>query len=141
MTRAPVLRPALLACGVLASLLYVATDLLAAIRYPDYHGFRDQMISELMATGAPTERLVDPRYYGDAAGRDAALEAIHASGCRFLVAGRVEDGIFRTLADIEIPDRFRDLFIDLPEHAFRIDLSSSEIRAWRSAGSASEDQK
>jgi hypothetical protein len=46
----------------------------------------------------------------------------------------VEDGIFRTLADIEIPDRLRDLFIDLPERAFRIDLSSSDIRAWRSAG-------
>jgi hypothetical protein len=59
-TRAPVLRPALLACGVLASLVYVATDLLAAVRYPAYHEFRDQMVSELMATGAPTERLVDP---------------------------------------------------------------------------------
>jgi hypothetical protein len=78
------------------------------------------------------ERLVDPRYYGDVAGRDAALDSIRANGCRFLVAGRVEDGAFRTLANINIPDGFRDLFVELPERAFRVDLSSTEIRRWRS---------
>ena len=85
------------------------------------------------------ERLVDPRYYGDAAGRDTALESIRANRCRFLVAGRVEDGVFRTLADIALPDGFRDLFVELPERAFRMDLSSSEIRAWRAAGQAGCD--
>jgi hypothetical membrane protein len=50
----------LLACGVLASLLYVGTDVLAAIVHPDYHSFTSRAISELMARGAPTERLVDP---------------------------------------------------------------------------------
>jgi hypothetical protein len=55
-------RKLLLACGALASLLYVATDLLAAIRYPGYHSFTSRVISELMARGAPTERLVDPLF-------------------------------------------------------------------------------
>lgn len=54
------LRKTLLLCGVVASVLYIGIDVLAAILYPGYHSFTDQMISELMAIGAPTERLVDP---------------------------------------------------------------------------------
>ena len=52
----------LLACGVVSSLLYVAIDVLAAVRHGDYHSFVTQSISELMARGAPTERLVDPLF-------------------------------------------------------------------------------
>jgi hypothetical protein len=74
-------------------------------------------------------RLVDPRYYGGPAARDAALQSIGAHGCRFLVAGRVQDGAFHTLSDIAIPANARDLFIALPEQVFRVDLSSTEIRA------------
>jgi hypothetical protein len=79
-------------------------------------------------------RLVDPRYYGGVGGRDAALAAIRARGCRFLVAGRVVDGSFRTLDDIAVPAEFRDIFIALPEHMFRVDLSSSQIRAHEATG-------
>src|SRR5690349_5570400 len=50
-------RKSLLVCGILASLVYVAADVLAAIRYPEYHSFTSRAISELMANGAPTERL------------------------------------------------------------------------------------
>ena len=46
-------RKALLLCGVLSSLLYVAADLLAGWRYKGY-SFTDQNYSELLATGAPT---------------------------------------------------------------------------------------
>jgi hypothetical protein len=74
-------------------------------------------------------RLIEPHYYGGAAERDAALAAIRAAGCRFLVAGRLLDGVYRTLADIGVPADARDLFSALPESAFRVDLSSSEIRA------------
>ena len=87
----------------------------------------------VFAIGSDTaERLVALRYYGGVAERDAARETVRANGCRFLVAGRVENGVFRTLADIDIPDGFRDLFIELPERAFRVDISSTEIRRWRS---------
>jgi hypothetical protein len=74
-------------------------------------------------------RLVDPRYYGGEAARNAALASIRSQGCRFLVAGRVQDGAFHTLNEIAIPEGARDLFIELPEQAFRVDLSSSAIRA------------
>ena len=75
------------------------------------------------------ERLVEPRYYGGDAGRDAALAHIRAQGCRFLVAGRLDEGVFRTLRDIPMPPHASDLFIELPESYFRVDLSSTAIRA------------
>jgi hypothetical protein len=104
-------------------------------REPLFVGKAAVFPSCVFAIGQDTaKRLIDPRYYDGAAGHDAALEVIRANGCRFLVAGRVEDGVFRTLADIAVPDAFRDLFVELPERAFRIDLASSEIRAWRAAG-------
>jgi hypothetical protein len=53
-------RKTLLACGVLSSLLYIGADVLAAVRFPGYHSFTSQAISELTAIGAPTKRLVEP---------------------------------------------------------------------------------
>ena len=50
---------ALLACGILSSLLYVATDILGGLRYEGY-SFTSQAISELMAVRAPSEAFVDP---------------------------------------------------------------------------------
>jgi hypothetical protein len=46
----------LLACGIVAPLLYVATDLILAMRWEGY-SFWDQTISELNAIGAPTRTL------------------------------------------------------------------------------------
>jgi hypothetical protein len=46
-------RKALLAYGILASLTYFASDILASLRYPTYN-FSDQAVSELIAIGAPT---------------------------------------------------------------------------------------
>lgn len=43
----------LLFCGVLAPLLYIASDIICAIRYPGY-SYTDQAISELSALGSPT---------------------------------------------------------------------------------------
>jgi hypothetical protein len=50
-------RKVLLVCGILSSLLYVATDILAAMRYEGY-SYTSQGISELMAVGAPTRLLM-----------------------------------------------------------------------------------
>jgi hypothetical protein len=47
---------ALLACGVLSSLLYVGTDLLASMRWVGY-SYVNQAVSELNAIGAPTRPL------------------------------------------------------------------------------------
>jgi hypothetical protein len=74
-------------------------------------------------------RLVNPRYYGGEEGMRAALEGIRANGCRFLVAGRAQQGVFHTLDDIPLPSGFDDLFLALPEQQFRVDISSTELRA------------
>jgi hypothetical protein len=75
-------------------------------------------------------RLIDPRFYGDSeADRDQALAALLAAGCRVLVAGRLEDGKFKTLADLPISQEARKLFVDLPE--FRADVSATNLRALR----------
>lgn len=76
-------------------------------------------------------RIIQPRYYGDSeAGMLAALAEIRAQGCRFLVAGREgDDGVFRTLTDLALPDGTADLFRAIPERQFRNDISSTEIRA------------
>jgi len=51
----------LLSSGVAASVLYAITDLLGGLRYPGY-SFNSQAVSELMAIGAPSERIVDPLF-------------------------------------------------------------------------------
>lgn len=82
--------------------------------------------------GADTaERLVAPRYYGDDTARmHDALDEIGNSGGSFLVAVRIDAAArVRTLQDITVPRRHADLFHEIPEHRFRLDTSSSEIRA------------
>ena len=54
-------RKILLICGILSSLLYVGTDILAAMCYKGY-SYTAQTISELSAIGAPTRPLVVPLY-------------------------------------------------------------------------------
>ena len=75
-------------------------------------------------------RLIEPRYYGDSeAAMLTALAEMWASGCRFAVAGRADaGGVFRTLADVNLPGGFHPLFLDIPERAFRADVSSTAIR-------------
>jgi hypothetical protein len=82
--------------------------------------------------GADTaERLVAPKYYDDDELRmHVALEEIANSGGSFLVAVRIDAaGRVRALNDIPVPRRYADLFTEIPEHRFRFDTSSSEIRA------------
>lgn len=74
-------------------------------------------------------RLVDPKYYGDSHARmlSAFLE-MKSLGCTFLVAGRLQDGNFQTLNDIELPADLSGMFTEIPESAYREDISSTEIR-------------
>ena len=74
-------------------------------------------------------RLIDPAYYGDDERKmTKALASIAQLGGRFLVAGRLEDGVFRTLSDVPVPDEFRDMYEAIPEHRFRRDISSTHLR-------------
>lgn len=80
--------------------------------------------------GADTaSRLVESRFYG-ATDKDtlAALQSLAEANNRFLVAARSSKETFQTLEDINIPSQYRHLFHALPEAAFAMDISSTEIR-------------
>jgi hypothetical protein len=82
--------------------------------------------------GADTaERLFLPKYYGDDEDRmHLALEEIANSGASFLVACRIDaSGRVCALPDIAVPRRYANLFTEIPEHVFRADTSSTEMRA------------
>lgn len=74
-------------------------------------------------------RVVDPKYYGGAAGRNAALRKLLACGCRLVVGGRVDVGGAFRVWDVEgLPTEFAPLFVALAEADFRADVSSTELR-------------
>eukprot|EP00940_MAST-03C_sp_MAST-3C-sp2_P001240 g1240.t1 len=90
------------------------------------------------------KRIVNKKYYSADASIDAmekVLQGIRDCECRFIVAGRKNsDGVFENVEEIvdemkkqlgaEVAGRLvRGLYIGIPEKGFRVDLSSSEIRA------------
>lgn len=97
------LRRALLACGIASSVLYIVViDVAAPILHPEYHNYTSQMVSELMALGAPTRPLMVPvqwlynlLVFALAAGVRASAQAKRA---RLLTAGAlVGYGVLSTL--------------------------------------------
>ena len=107
-------------------------------------------LSQLLLTGAPlfgqkaeifpnsvfiigvdtAARLLQPRFYeNDPAQMRASFDRIKASGCRFLVAGRVhDDNSFKTLHDLQMPPAYQAMFEQIPEALFRLDVSSTQLR-------------
>jgi hypothetical protein len=81
--------------------------------------------------GADTAtRIIAPRYYVSETALTAALQNIRAHNCRFLVAGRVDgSGKYLGLEDLAVPAEFRDLFTGIPASTFRVDQSSTKLRA------------
>jgi hypothetical protein len=74
-------------------------------------------------------RLIDPAYHGGAHTRDFTLRTLRASGCRFVVGGRVDAaGAFRVWDRALVADEFADLFEGLAEREFRVDVSSTALR-------------
>ena len=61
--------------------------------------------------GADTiERIGQAKYYGDSArAAEDAIARIREHGCRFLVFGRVCQGEFQSLADLQLPSSLRNL--------------------------------
>lgn len=74
-------------------------------------------------------RILNKKYYNNSDRQMMdSLNVITQYSCNFLVAGRVDEGEFRRLSEINIPSQFRGLFTELPESEFRVDLSSTELR-------------
>jgi len=80
--------------------------------------------------GADTAaRLINPKYYDNNSERMLeVLLGVKQLGCNFLVGGRIVDGTFKVLSDLDIPEQLRDMFMSIPEGLFRMDISSTEIR-------------
>ena len=79
------------------------------------------------------QRIVDPRFYGSPAARDAMLEELESFGTRFLVFGRVDaSGNFRDFSHEEfehpVAGFLARVATPISRHVFRVDLSSTEIR-------------
>lgn len=85
----------------------------------------------IFVVGADTAaRIVQARYYLDAAHLLRGLAELREMGNRFLVGGRVAgDSSFLRLEQIDIPAEFRDLFEEIPEQEFRCDISSTLLRS------------
>ena len=85
----------------------------------------------VFAVGVDTaERILEPRFYGGPEQRAAALEEFGSHGCRFLVAGRLDEQEgYKTLRHLTLPSGCEELFSELSEEEFRRDVSSTEIRA------------
>ncbi|CAI9096135.1 OLC1v1032216C1 [Oldenlandia corymbosa var. corymbosa] len=74
-------------------------------------------------------RLINPKYYSnDHSKMLATLGGCKSTGCLFLVGGRNVDGVFKVLEDLDIPEELEDMFVSIPPEAFRMDISSTEIR-------------
>jgi hypothetical protein len=80
-------------------------------------------------------RIGQTRYYSGTEACRQALQRLAELQCRFLVFGRLIEGRFRTLEDIEIPSSLRELCEGLSGDEFREDISSTQIRTGHSRGS------
>ena len=108
---------------------YAPVLLTAEPRFADKVGW---VRESTFVLGADTlARLVDPRFYvRDRGGMRDAFARVRESGCRFLVAARLDpsSGRVLTLADCAVPRGFERLFESIPVADFRMDLSSTELR-------------
>ena len=113
---------------------YAPLLLTADPRFADKVGWVRESVFVL---GADTlARLVDSRFYS--CDRGSMLDAfgrIRESGCRFLVAARLDpsSGRVQMLSDCAVPRGFERLFEAIPVADFRMDISSTELRERRRA--------
>ena len=80
-------------------------------------------------------RLLDSKYYSDFSDfhkRNIVLnilDVINQNNCSFIVAGRIDNtNRFKSISDLKIDNSFRNIFSEIPEEIFRLDISSTEIR-------------
>jgi nicotinamide mononucleotide (NMN) deamidase PncC len=104
---------------------------IAVTRSPTFREKAELFPGATFVVGADTMlRIAEPRYYGgDEARRDEAIAEISRHGSRFLVFGRVIDGRFMTLGDLNLPAELLSLCDEVPASEFREDVSSTELRS------------
>jgi hypothetical protein len=109
---------------------FLGFDTLLLSRAPLFDRKAEFYPNSTFILGADTAaRLVAPRFYSDDAQKmKASLKHLRSRGAKFLVAGRSSKDDFKTLDDIEIPAQYRAMFSEIPERAFKMDISSTELR-------------
>ena len=75
-------------------------------------------------------RVLEWRFYEGSKGKMMeAMETIREQGCRFLVAGRInQQAQFQEAYELKVPASVADLFEPIPSHRFRRDISSTALR-------------
>ncbi|MEM7216891.1 MAG: hypothetical protein AAF515_00905 [Pseudomonadota bacterium] len=84
-------------------------------------------------------RIAAPRYYASEAAMFAAFDEFAALGTRFLVFGRADERGFLTLTDCELPEPLAQLCDGVSEAEFRLDISSTALRAATQQGDSDDD--
>jgi nicotinic acid mononucleotide adenylyltransferase/nicotinamide mononucleotide (NMN) deamidase PncC len=75
-------------------------------------------------------RLADPRYYGGSQKRaDAAVRTICRKTRGLIVFGREHNGAFQSPAQADLPPALKEVTYFVSEREFRMDVSSTAIRA------------
>ena len=70
-------------------------------------------------------RLFDEKYHKDV---NLIFERYLELNTKFIVGGRLYKNKFLSLENIKIPKRYEKLFINIPKHLFRKDISSTQLR-------------
>lgn len=109
---------------------FSATQTLWLTRAPRFFEKAALFPGATFLVGADTVRRIgEARYYGDdPRAAAAAIDEIARRGCRLLVFGRLCDGDFQTLDDLQPPPALAALCRAVPAEQFRIDVSSTELR-------------
>jgi hypothetical protein len=110
---------------------FIGVGPLYLTRAPEFQKKGELFPGAVFVVGADTAlRIISPRYYqDDPTQRNRALAHIRAQGCRFLVAGRLNEARrFVHLNHLEVPAGFEELFEAINEVEFRADVSSTELR-------------
>jgi hypothetical protein len=78
------------------------------------------------------DRLFLAKYYdGNADGPATTMRRVSDNRCKFIVAGRATypSGLFKSASAMDVPAEWRHLFEVLDDDVFRMDISSSQLRA------------
>lgn len=74
-------------------------------------------------------RILNPQYYGSMSDMISALLEIRRNGCFFVVGGRKTADDWDEMEKVEVPMELSGMFFGIPAHKFRVDISSTELRA------------
>ena len=112
-TRTEQVRTILLVCGIISSLLYIGTDVFAALSYEGY-SYTSQTVSELIAIGAPTRPVVASLMltyglliFAFAVGVWRSAGENHA--LRFVAAGLIGKEVLGSIVTLSFPIHMRGI--------------------------------